>query len=87
MWQLHVATVMVVVAINMKWGECIDRKPFGGVWDLDDIVKTDSDPNLVVQVRELFSFCSNFACSSAFVFPPHVFHQPHWDFGGMLWQY
>ncbi len=50
MWRV-IVTVVMVVAINMKRGESIDRKPFGGVWDMDGVVKTDGDPNLVVQVR------------------------------------
>ncbi len=63
MWRILTAMVMGV-AINLKWGECIDRQVIGGVFDLDGIAKTDGDPNLVVQVRELFSLCSNLACSS-----------------------
>ncbi len=50
MWRVIVAVVMVV-AMNMKWGESIYRNPFGGVWNMDGIVKTDGDPNLVVQVK------------------------------------
>ncbi len=70
MWQLNVATVIVVVvAITTKWGECIDRKPFGGVWDLDDITKTDGDPNLVVQVRSLLTRLQQLCLFLSFYIP------------------
>ncbi len=83
MWRVLAAMVMIA-AINMKWGECIERMPFGGVWNLDGIVKTDGDLNIVVQVRELFSLCSILACSSAFIPPPTSRFSPA---ALVLWRY